>query len=204
MERPGRNIKAILADLRYSAERSTMFWWFVENHDAIVETSAGQRISWATMSSRLAECGLTDRNGVCPKPHTARITWLRARKAVAAAAARSPPSAAGLAVARPMPRSPVARPLQADADEFDHSDDTQTTDQALGGSSVLASPVGSNLPITVSPSQVQTQESFAIQPVGAQPPAPVWTPEQIAHRDAMLAKARARLAHVDRFLNLRE
>lgn len=181
-----------------------MFWWFVENHDAIVENAGGQRIAWVTMSTRLAELGLTDRNGGCPRPHTARITWLRARKAVAARGAKALLSSANSSELRPMPRSPDAQPHRADLDDHSQPDHPQALVPAVVMSSSPRKPTDLVKSVSVDLPPSQTLETNAVQSITSNSATPVWTPEQIAHRDAMLAKARARLAHTDRFLNLRE
>lgn len=187
-----------------------MFWWLVENHDLVVQSSAGQRIPWVTFCAHLADLGLKDRNGCNPKPHTARITWLRARKAVEAATAKNNVGSVQTPAPRPMPRSADSRPLSAEIVEPEQSSDCLLYDreapmQVRGTAVSVTQPVIGNPPSSaaVAPSeQLPTQSLTEVVRSQAGSLEPVWTPEQRAHLDAVMAKARAQLDHADRFINL--
>ena len=88
MSRRSRTYKAILHEVARGSERSTLFWWLVENHDAIEAQAEGKRISWEPLCERFVAHGLTDVRGQPPTSLTARKTWLRARRAVAEARER--------------------------------------------------------------------------------------------------------------------
>jgi hypothetical protein len=92
--------KAILAEVARGGERSSLFWWFVEHHDELIEQAVGKRMRWGPLSARFAEHGLTDVRGLPASPRTARETWLRARRVVAQAKARKQ-ALAETAAARP-------------------------------------------------------------------------------------------------------
>jgi hypothetical protein len=77
-----RSLRAVLREMSQSSERSTLFWWMVENHRQLKASSQGRRLRWEKLSALFAEHGLTDVNGNPPKPDTARQTWRRARRFV--------------------------------------------------------------------------------------------------------------------------
>ncbi len=189
-----------------------MFWWLVENHDVVVQSSAGQRIPWATFCVHLADLGLKDRNGCNPKPHTARITWLRARKAVEAATAKNNVGSVHPSGPRPMPRSADSRPPLAEMVEPEQSSDWLLHDreapmQVCGTAVLFTQPGIGNPPSSTAvspPEQFPTQSLTEVVRSQAGSLEPVWTTEQFAHRDAVLAKARARLDFTDRFIKLKE
>lgn len=73
--------------IRYSKERSPLFRWMVEHHDAMLRVAQGQRIRWAPFCAKAAEHGLTDTRGQPMTERNARETWTQARRAVRAAVA---------------------------------------------------------------------------------------------------------------------
>jgi hypothetical protein len=84
-----RSLKAVLREMSESSERSTLFWWMVENHRQLKASSEGRRLRWDRLSITFSELGLADVNGNPPKPGTARQTWLRARRFVSKLEKRS-------------------------------------------------------------------------------------------------------------------
>jgi hypothetical protein len=84
-----RSLKAVLREMSESSERSTLFWWMVENHRQLKASSEGRRLRWDRLSITFSELGLADVNGNPPKPGTARQTWLRARRFVSELEKRS-------------------------------------------------------------------------------------------------------------------
>jgi hypothetical protein len=112
MSRRIRTYKAILKEVARGSERSQLFWWLVENHDAIASESEGKRMRWAPLCARFAAHGLTDVNGRPPTPRTARETWLQARRTVALARERKRQADAAATPGQTMPSriSPDWRP----------------------------------------------------------------------------------------------
>jgi hypothetical protein len=84
MARQKRDTKAILKTIERSGDRSDLFWWMVEQHDEIIKKANGSRINWPSVCAAAAERGRMDRLGQPPSVMTAKKTWQRARKAVAA------------------------------------------------------------------------------------------------------------------------
>lgn len=82
-------LQAVLRKISQNSERSTLFWWMVENHRRLKAEATGRRLQWEPLCIVFAEYGLTDINGQPPKPNTARQTWLRARRFVAEQEKRS-------------------------------------------------------------------------------------------------------------------
>jgi hypothetical protein len=76
-------LRALLASIARPDDRSPLFWWLLEQHDAIVAAAAGRRMRWATLCARFAELGLTDTKGKPPTLRNARETWLQVRKEAA-------------------------------------------------------------------------------------------------------------------------
>ena len=76
-------LKAIVGELARSSERSSLFWWMVEHHDALAGASGGRRIRWQPLCQKFAALGLTDGTGKPANEKTAGETWLRARTEVA-------------------------------------------------------------------------------------------------------------------------
>jgi hypothetical protein len=75
----------VLREITHSADRSSLFWWMVENHDELANAANGRRLQWTRLCAQFAELGLTDANGNPASEWTARKTWERARRAVAKA-----------------------------------------------------------------------------------------------------------------------
>lgn len=88
MARRQRTYKAILEEIARGGDRSSLFWFLIQHHDELIAQAAGKRMHWDALCVRFAEHGLTDRRGLTATPKTARQTWLRARRAVAAARAQ--------------------------------------------------------------------------------------------------------------------
>jgi len=216
MERASKTVKSMFVAMTQRGERSKLFWWFVENHDDIVEGAKRQRIQWAVVIERANELGLTNRSGAPPTRKLAKLTWQRAQIYVAATSRADAAAMARPLSPFPMPRSSDVRPVTAEPPVL------SSTVPESGGPVMVTALAERSLSIRGvaemrAPPQVEARPSFAeaapapsICPAPLEPPsslAPlteqlVWTPEQIAHRDAVMAKARAKLDYVDRFLNL--
>ncbi len=82
-------LQAVLRKISQNSERSSLFWWMVENHRRLKAEAQGRRLRWQPLCITFNEYGLTDINGQPPKPNTARQTWLRARRFVAEQEKRS-------------------------------------------------------------------------------------------------------------------
>jgi hypothetical protein len=95
MPRRSKNTRAVLRTIQRSERRSTLFWWFVENHDEVQKAAQAARIDWTSFCSEAAKRGLTDTRGRRPTERNARETWRQARRAVSEArsqeAAQGPP-----------------------------------------------------------------------------------------------------------------
>jgi len=79
----------IRQDIAQPDDRSSLFWWMLDNHAWMVEAGGGRRMRWGKLCSHFAALGLTDRTG---KPATrggARQTWLRVRRDIEAARNRT-------------------------------------------------------------------------------------------------------------------
>ena len=89
-----RGTKAILKTIERSEQRSSLFWWMVENHDDILAAANGKRILWQPFCAKAAADGLTDTKGQPACERAAREAWQQARKYVsemkAKAAAKAP------------------------------------------------------------------------------------------------------------------
>ena len=211
MERSSKSLKTILAELGRSTKRSTMFWWMYDNHEEIVRSLEGRRIGWAIFTARMTELGLKDGEGQDPKPHTARITWSRVRKAVREAASYNRGPDENHVPERRMPCSSDARPvlvegrtpaqidLVANGDRAAETDVVRTT-VAPASTIFLDAPAD---PVTSQPpSQCLVPVAASVAPRAQErPPA---TPEQVAHREVQIAKAYASLGFIDRFINIKE
>ncbi len=113
MSRDQTGLRAVLREIAQSAERSSLFWWMVEHHQALTEASKDRRLPWRSLCVRFAELGLADATGKPATPETARLTLRRARKAIAEAqrrAAAAKPSRPGSVY--PSRISPDWRPQQ--------------------------------------------------------------------------------------------
>lgn len=219
MERASKTVKSMFVAMTQRGERSKLFWWFVENHDDILEGAKRQRIQWAVVIERANELGLTNRAGASPTRKLAKLTWQRAQIYVTAARRADAAAPARPLSPFPMPRSSDARPVTAEPPAL-----SGTPVPGSGESVMVAAFAERSLSLRGvaemrAPPQVEARPSFveaapalSISPVPFEPPSslaqvadqPVWTPAQFAHRDAMLAKARARLEFTDRFIKLKE
>lgn len=81
--------KRILGEISRPTTRSGLFWWLYSEHDRITADAAGLRLNWKTLAQEFEAAGLVTASGQPPSPETARQTWKRVRKAVAAARARA-------------------------------------------------------------------------------------------------------------------
>jgi hypothetical protein len=84
MPRRNPDTGAILRTIERGERRSALFWWFVENHDAMRHAARTTRIDWASFCAEAVRQGLTDTRGRAPTARNARETWRQARRAVAA------------------------------------------------------------------------------------------------------------------------
>jgi len=85
MSRNSKGLRSVVREITHGANRSSLFWWMVENHDQLASAVEGRRLQWTRLSARFAKLGLTDANGHAPSEQTARKTWQRVRRAVAKA-----------------------------------------------------------------------------------------------------------------------
>ena len=114
MSRDQAGLRAVLRDISQSRERSTLFWWMVDHHAELVEASKGRRLQWRSLCARFAELGLADATGKPATPEGARLTWRRARAAVAEAQRHAPvPKPARQGSVYPSRISPNWRPQEA-------------------------------------------------------------------------------------------
>lgn len=124
------DLEAVLADIEQSPDRSTLFYWLVENHEELAAASRGRRLHWTSLATRFRVLKLTDRDGKPASKETARKTWRRARayvarlqgaaakqreaeayeRATGTAAPSRPPSRTPLGW-QPQPVDPVAAPV---------------------------------------------------------------------------------------------
>lgn len=81
------DVEAVVRYLQQGPDRSSLFWWLAENHDALLEANGAKPIRWGPLASHLASFGLTDRDGKPATPETVRQTWKRVRQFVAEQAA---------------------------------------------------------------------------------------------------------------------
>jgi len=77
------DIQSFLDDVAHSPERSTLFWWLSEHHDALIVAAAGRRIRWIAHIPRLAALGLSDGEGKPVTPRTASDTWSEVKRDIA-------------------------------------------------------------------------------------------------------------------------
>lgn len=78
-----RGLRAILRDIEHGPERSTLFWYMLDNYDDLARSAARTRIRWAPLSQRFAALGLLDGEGKAPTAENARLTWWNVRQEVA-------------------------------------------------------------------------------------------------------------------------
>lgn len=111
------DIQAFLDDVARSPERSTLFWWLSEHHDALVAAAAGRRIRWGPHIPRFLALGLRDGEGKPVTPRTASDTWSEVKRDIArvraakAAPARDPQPSRMPATWRPQAATPPPSPL---------------------------------------------------------------------------------------------
>lgn len=87
MSKKRQDVEAVISYLQQGPDRSPLFWWLAEHHDALTEANDGKPIRWGPLAARLASFGLTDREGKPASPETVRLTWKRVRRFVADQAA---------------------------------------------------------------------------------------------------------------------
>jgi hypothetical protein len=85
MSRNSKGLRGVVREITHGANRSSLFWRMVENHDQLASAVGGRRLQWTRLCARFAKLGLTDANGHAPSEQTARKTWQRVRRAVAKA-----------------------------------------------------------------------------------------------------------------------
>jgi hypothetical protein len=85
MSRNSKGLRGVVREITHGANRSSLFWWMVENHDQLASAVEGGRLQWTRLCALFAKLGLTDANGHAPSEQTARKTWQRVRRAVAKA-----------------------------------------------------------------------------------------------------------------------
>jgi len=78
-----RGLQAILRDIEHSPERSTLFWYMLDNYEDLSRSALGKRIRWAPLSERFAALGLLNGQGKAPTAENARLTWWNVRQEVA-------------------------------------------------------------------------------------------------------------------------
>jgi len=77
------DIQSFLDDVAHSPERSTLFWWLSEHHDALIAAAAGRRIHWVAHIPHFAALGLSDGEGKPVTPRTASDTWSKVKRDIA-------------------------------------------------------------------------------------------------------------------------
>jgi hypothetical protein len=85
MSRNSKGLRGVVREITHGANRSSLFWWMVENHDQLASAVGGRRLQWTRLCARFAKLDLTDANSHAPSEQTARKTWQRVRRAVAKA-----------------------------------------------------------------------------------------------------------------------
>jgi len=84
MARLNKDTRAIRNSVERNTLKSSLFRWMVKHHDEVTKRWAGGKIDWRTFCEELAQLGKTDATGKPASEVTARKTWQRARKEVAA------------------------------------------------------------------------------------------------------------------------
>ena len=74
---------AALRQVEHSSDRSTLFYWMLEQHDALIARAKGRKMRWSELCVTFEQLGLTNQQGETANELTARITWYRVRKEVA-------------------------------------------------------------------------------------------------------------------------
>ena len=83
MSKSPAGLAAVLQAITRGPQRSSLFYWLYDHHDALVEAVAGRPIRWAPLCREFADLGLTDRTGKPASPAIARKTWRTVRREVA-------------------------------------------------------------------------------------------------------------------------
>lgn len=90
MAKSKRELRVVLPALENTEERSSLFWWVLKHHDAMLRAAGGRRIRWKPLCEKFTRLGLRDGAGNPPSTEAARRTWRHVR-AVATKAAQVPP-----------------------------------------------------------------------------------------------------------------
>lgn len=93
-----------MTKIEQSADRSTLFYWMVEQHDGMLAKAKGRKLRWVELCTTFETLGLTNQHGEVASVRTARETWYQARKYVALDRSH----AASLAATGFVPRQPAA------------------------------------------------------------------------------------------------
>lgn len=130
-----RGLRAILKAIEHGPERSSLFWYMLDNHEDLARAAARTRIRWAPLAQQFAALGLLDGDGKTPTAENARRTWWNFRKEVAKRKAEDRHDAeptiqpSRLPVTwRPQPATPppssraVVQPRSSPATVFDNRD----------------------------------------------------------------------------------
>ena len=92
MPAPARDL-AILADaVRAGSGFSPLFRWMRANHDVFAELVDGARPNWTAIVAAFAQMGIAQPDGSPINAATARHTWWRCRRDVAARRAKRQPA----------------------------------------------------------------------------------------------------------------
>jgi hypothetical protein len=89
-----RELRAMREEVRQGPDRSSLYWWMVDHHAALLAEGKAGRMPWLKLCKRFIARGLTDGQGKPPTPLRASRTWRDATievKAAANRAAASPP-----------------------------------------------------------------------------------------------------------------
>ena len=60
MSKSPAGLAAVLQAITRGPQRSSLFYWLYDHHDALVEAVAGRPIRWAPLCREFADLGLTD------------------------------------------------------------------------------------------------------------------------------------------------
>ena len=107
-----RDLSLLAEAVRAGAGFSPLFRWLRANHDAFAELVDGARPNWARIAAAFAEMGIAQPDGTPINAATARHTWWRCRKDVAARRAKRRPSP--VMVVAPMIKAPLVSMPAAD------------------------------------------------------------------------------------------
>jgi hypothetical protein len=79
-------------EVRQGPDRSSLYWWMVDHHAALLAEGKAGRMPWLKLCKRFIALGLTDGSGKPPSPARACKTWREACIEVMAAADRAAPA----------------------------------------------------------------------------------------------------------------